>query len=175
MSTVMSTAGSIQQISRMLKNLDNWLEAGAAYAQQKGFEVDVLAQARLAPDQYALVQQIQSACDQAKYAAAYLSGQKAPSHPDTEKTVSELRARIKTCLSYLEGFKPADFTGAEERRVAPPWMQGNSVRGDRYLMRIALPNFYFHVTTAYAILRHNGVQLGKADFIGGSSFTDLDE
>ena len=135
----------------------------------------MLTQARLAPDQYALVQQVQSACDAAKYAAAYLSGQKAPSHPDTEKTMGELRARIQTCVGYLSTFKASDFAGAEERRVAPPWMEGNSVRGDDYLTRIAVPNFYFHVTTAYAILRHNGVELGKRDFIGVRSWTDFSD
>jgi len=163
----MSTPETIAQFSRMLKNLDQWLQKATAYAEQKKFEPDVLVQARLAPDQFALVQQVQSACDAAKYAAAYLSGQQAPSHPDTEKTISELRARIKTCTAYVDRFKPADFTGGEERRVAPPWMQGMSVSGKGYLARISLPNFYFHVTTAYAILRHNGVELGKRDFMGG--------
>jgi hypothetical protein len=169
----MSTFETIAQFTKMLKNLDQWLQVGTEYAQKKSFDADVLTQARLAPDQYALVQQVQSACDAAKYAAAYLSGQKAPSHPDTEKTVSELRARIQTCVRYLETFKASDFTGAEERRVAPPWMEGNSVSGSQYVTRIAVPNFYFHVTTAYAILRHNGVDLGKRDFIGVSSWTDF--
>jgi hypothetical protein len=171
----MSTFETITQFSRMLNNLDEWLQKGAAYAQSKSFEPDVLAQARLAPDQYPLVQQVQSACDAAKYAAAYLSGQKAPSHPDTEKTLSELRARIRTCINYLGTFKAADFAGAEERRVAPPWMQGSSVRGDQYLTRIGVPNFYFHVTTAYAILRHNAVDLGKRDFIGVRNWADFAE
>lgn len=171
----MSTFETITQFSRMLSNLEKWLEAGTAYAQQKQFEPDVLAAARLAPDQYSLVQQVQSACDQAKFAAAYLSGQKAPSHPDTEKTIGELSARIRTCVAYLATFKAADFTGAEERRVAPPWMGGASVRGDTYTNRIAVPNFYFHVTTAYAILRHNGVPLGKSDFVGVSNFAELGE
>ncbi len=171
----MWTFETISQFSRMLKNLDQWLQAGTAYAQKKSFDPDVLAQARLAPDQYALVQQVQSACDQAKYAAAYLTGQKAPSHPDTEKTMSELRARIQICVAYLDTFKASAFEGAEERRVAPPWMEGNSVRGDQYLMRIGIPNFYFHVTTAYAILRHNGIDLGKRDFVGVRSWTDFSE
>ena len=171
----MSTFESISQFTRMLKNLDQWLQTGTAYAQKRNFDPDVLAQARLAPDQYALVQQVQSACDAAKYAAAYLSGQKAPSHPDTEKTIKELQARVQTCVAYLSTFKASDFAGAEARRVAPPWMEGNSVSGDQYLTRIAVPNFYFHVTTAYAILRHNGVELGKRDFIGVRSWTDFSD
>ena len=171
----MSAFETITQFNRMLKNLDQWLQAGIAYAEKKSFDPDVLAQARLAPDQYSLVKQVQSACDQAKYAAAYLSGQKAPSHPDTEKTIAEMRARIRTCTEYVGSFKSSDFTGGEERRVAPPWMEGNSVSGDQYMTRIAVPNFYFHATTAYAILRHNGVDLGKRDFVGVKSWTDLSD
>jgi len=171
----MSTFATVSQFARMLKHLDQWLQKGTEFAQSKGFDPEVLTQARLAPDQYALVQQVQSACDAAKYAAAYLSDQKAPSHPDTEKTVSELRARIQKCVQYLETFKASDFNGAEERRVAPPWMEGNSVRGEQYIHRIAVPNFYFHVTTAYDILRHNGVDLGKRDFIGVRSWADFSD
>jgi hypothetical protein len=174
-SLAMSTFETISQFTRMLNNLDQWLQTATAHGQTKHFDPEVLTQARLAPDQFALVQQVQAACDAAKYAAAYLSGQTAPSHPDTEKTLSDLHARIQTCVAYLGSFKASDFAGAEERRVAPPWMEGNSVRGDQYLTRIALPNFYFHVTTAYDILRHNGVELGKRDFIGVRSFTDFSD
>ncbi|HVM95081.1 MAG TPA: DUF1993 domain-containing protein [Candidatus Acidoferrales bacterium] len=169
----MGTFEIIAQFSKMLKNTDQWLQIATDFAKKKGFEPDVLTHARLAPDQYDLVRQIQSACDAAKFAAAYLSGQKAPAHPDTEKTIEELRARIKTCVTYLDGFKASDFDGAETRQVAPPWMGGHSVRGDHYLNRIGIPNFYFHVTTTYAILRHNGVELGKADFVGVKSWTEL--
>lgn len=166
---------TITQYGRMLENLDAWLAKAIAYGQEKGFDPEVLTAARLAPDQYSLVQQVQSACDAAKFAAAYLSGQKAPSHPDTEKTVADLRARIATCVAYLKGFTAADFTGAEERRVAPPWMGGKSVRGETYVHRISVPNFYFHVTTAYAILRHNGVTLGKSDFVGVRTWEEFGE
>ncbi|MDX2168438.1 MAG: DUF1993 domain-containing protein [Deltaproteobacteria bacterium] len=169
----MDVFDTITQFGRMLHNLDRWLVSAEAYAAQHDFPVDVLAQARLAPSQYELIKQVQSACDAAKYAAAYLAGQTAPSHPDTEQTIAELRARIGKCQGYLEGFKPADFTGAEERRVAPAWMQGKSVRGAAYLTRIGVPNFYFHVTTAYAILRHNGVGLGKADYIGVGNWDEI--
>ena len=169
----MSTYETVVQFSRMLRNLDQWLQKGVAQAQKKSFEPDVLAHSRLAPDQYDLVRQVQSACDQAKYAAAYLSGQKPPSHPDTEKTMSELSARIHTCVTYLDSFKAPDFSGGEERRVAPAWMQGKSVRGGQYLNRIAVPNFYFHVTTAYSILRHNGVELGKGDYVGVKDWAEI--
>jgi hypothetical protein len=165
----------VTQYGRMLENLDAWLDKSAAHAKEKGFDAEVLTSARLAPDQYSLVQQVQSACDAAKYAGAYLSGQPAPSHPDTEKTLGELKARIATCVAYLKSFKAGDFTGAEERRVAPPWMGGQSVRGETYIHRISVPNFYFHVTTAYAILRHNGVALGKSDFVGVKTWEEFGE
>jgi uncharacterized protein len=162
----MSIFATISQYARMLRNLDQWLETAVAHAQAKGFDPEVLVQARLAPDQFALVRQVQSACDAAKYAAAYLSDQKAPSHPDTEKTMAEVRARVRTCIAYLETFKQADFAGGEERRVAPAWMEGKLVTGDKYLTRISEPNFYFHATTAYDILRQKGVPLGKRDYLG---------
>ena len=169
----MHVSDIITEFAVMLANMDRWLEAGTTFAGQRGFEADVLAAARLFPDQYTLTQQVQSACDQAKYAAAYLSGQKPPSHPDTETTVEELRARIRTVVAYVDGFKESDFGPAEAVRVSPAWMGGKSVRGDAYLHRIAVPNFYFHVTTAYAILRHNGVALGKGDYIGVKDFSEL--
>jgi hypothetical protein len=168
----MDTAETIAQFAKMLQNLDRWLEAGLAFAEKKKCEPDVPVQSRLAPDQYALARQVQSACDAAKYAAAYLSGQQAPAHPDTEKTVDELRARIKKCVQYLESIKPAAYAGAAERRVSPPWLQGKWFRSEDYLRQLAIPNFYFHVTTAYAILRHLGVELGKMDFIGSMPVQD---
>lgn len=171
----MSTFEIIAQYSRMLGNLDRWIEMAIDHANKEGFDSEVFASARLAADQFCFVQQVQSACDAAKYAGAYLSGQTAPSHPDIETTLAELRARIRTCLGYLSTLHAADFEGAEERRVSPPWMNGNSVRGDHYLMRFSVPNFYFHVTTAYDILRHKGVQLGKRDFIGVHDWEDTSE
>jgi len=168
----MDTAETIAQFAKMLENLDRCLDAGVAYAEKKKFPPDVLAQARLAPDQYELVRQIQSACDAAKYAASYLAGRQAPSHPDTEKTVDELRARIRTCIDYLRSVKPADYAGAAERRVAPAWLQGKWFKAADYLRQVAIPNFYFHVAMAYAILRHNGVELGKMDYIGALPIQD---
>jgi hypothetical protein len=163
----MDTQETITQFDKMLANLDHWLEAGVACAERKKVPPDVLAGSRLAMDQYELARQVQSACDQAKFAAAYLAGQKAPAHADTEKTVAELRARIGTCRSYLKGIAASQYAGAAERRVAPAWLNGRWMRGDHYLVQVAIPNFYFHVVTAYAILRHNGVELGKMEYVGG--------
>ena len=136
------------------------------------FDPSVLVSARLAPNQYPFQRQVQSACDGAKFSAAYLAGKEAPAHPDTETTIAELRQRIATVLGYLETFKEADFEGAAERKVSPKWMGGKWLRGDHYLAQLGLPNFYFHVTPAYSILRHNGVDLGKTDFIGSIPMRD---
>ena len=157
---------SVPQFTKMLNGLDKWLEAAATHAQKKSFDANVLVNARLAPDQYPLVKQVQSACDAAKSAAARLTGKEPPKHPDTEQSMDELRARVRTCVSYLETFKPADFAGAETRSLDLPFLEGKKILGTDYLCELALPNFYFHLVTAYAILRHNGVDLGKRDFIG---------
>ena len=158
---------TVPQLTKTLRNLDTWLAAATAYAGNKKFPVDNLITARLAPDQFALVRQIQAACDNAKFIPGRLSGKEWPSHPDTETTIEQLRARIATVVSHLETDQPEDFKDAAERKIMLPWMEGTWMRGDEYLIQFALPNFYFHVTTAYAILRHNGVELGKREYIGG--------
>ena len=163
----MNTFAHLLHMSKMLKNLDAWLGRGAEHAAARSFDPDVLLQARLAPDQFPLVRQIQGACDQAKFAAAYLSGKEAPPHPDTETSYAEIRQRIATCLAYLEGFEAKDFAAAAERRVSPRWLHGRALTGEDYLVHVAIPNFHFHLCMAYALLRHNGVPLGKADFLGG--------
>ncbi|MCX5745222.1 MAG: DUF1993 domain-containing protein [Proteobacteria bacterium] len=159
---------TVAQVLKMLRNLDRWLEAAAAFAERKKFDPAVLLKARLAPDQFALDKQVQIACDNAKNMAARLCGKDLPPHADGEATIAELRQRIASVASYLESFRPEDFAGAEERKITLPWMEdGKWMRPDDYISQFALANFYFHVTTAYAILRHNGVELGKRDFIGG--------
>ena len=163
---------AVREFAQMLRNLERWMDKAAEHAKARSFEVDVLVNARLAPNQYAFVQQVQSACDQAKFAAAYLGGRKAPAHPDTEKTMAELRQRIQACLAFVESVPEKDFAGAEERKVSPPWLGGKWLRGDDYLLQVAIPNFFFHVTTAYAILRHTGVELGKMDYIGSMTTHD---
>jgi hypothetical protein len=166
------TFDAIPQFIKMLKNLDNWLATAVAHAQKKSFDAEVLLTSRLAPDQYPLLRQVQVTCDVAKFTAAYLSGQKAPAHPDTEKTMDELRARIATCISYLETITEESFADAASQKISPVWMAGKWIGGEEYLVQLALPNFYFHITTAYAILRHNGVEVGKRDFIGSVPMHD---
>jgi len=162
----MNTADNISQFAKALRNMERWLDKATAHAEAKKYDVNNLINARLAPDQYAFVRQVQAACDTAKFAAAYLAGKQAPAHPDTEKTMAELRQRIATCVGYLEGFKAEDFVGAAERKVSPAWMAPKWLTGEHYMNQLATPNFYFHMTTAYSILRNAGVDVGKTDFIG---------
>lgn len=164
---------TVVQMKKMLSNLGRWLELAKKHAADKSFDVNVLLTARLAPDQFAFVRQVQSSCDNAKFAAARLTGRDAPRHPDTEQSVDELQARIASTIAYLETFTAKDFEGAEARKVTLPWAEGMYLEGEAYAREMALPNFYFHVTTAYAILRHNGVALGKTDYLGGLEFHPL--
>lgn len=161
---------TVTQFQKTLDNLSSFLDKATQFADVKKIDVEVLLNSRLAPDQFNLIRQIQIACDTAKFAAARLAGKEAPSHPDTEKTVSELQARIKTVQDYLATFKPEDFNGAEERHISQPRWEGKYLTGLDYAIQHATPNIFFHVTTAYAILRHNGVDLGKKDFLGVMPF-----
>ena len=163
---------SVPQFAKMLENVGKWLDKSVEHAKAKKFEPNVLVNARLAPDQYPLARQIQSCCDSAKFTCARLTGKEAPKHPDTETTIDELRARVSTVVSYLKTFERKDFEGAETRKVLLPFMPGKAMLGADYLNEMALPNFYFHVTHTYAILRHNGVDLGKMDFIGSMALRD---
>ncbi len=158
----------IPQVCKMLQNLNLLLDKGAEYAQKKNAEVEVLLTTRLAIDQFNLIKQVQIACDSAKLGIARLAGleAKAPSHPDTEQHLPELKARIQAVLSYLEEFSPEDFSGFQERRISQPRWQGKYVTGEEFLWQHLLPNLYFHVTTAYAIIRHSGVEIGKKDYLG---------
>ena len=160
----------IREIAKMLRNLDGCLDKAVAYGGARKFDPDVLLGARLAPDMFPLIRQIQTACDTAKFAAARVSGKDAPSHPDTEKTMAEAKQRIATVVSYLDGFSADDFAGADTRTISLPRWEGKSMTAVDYFIEHGLPNFFFHVTTAYAILRHNGVDVGKRDFLGAMSW-----
>jgi hypothetical protein len=164
----------ITQFSKTLGNLSSMLDKAALFAQEKKFEIEVLLQSRLAPDQFNLIRQIQVACDTAKLGAARLAGkeEQAPSHPDTEQTLAEVKARIASVMAYLGSYSAADFAGAAERRITQPRWKGKSLSGEEFLIQHAVPNLYFHTTTAYAILRHNGVDIGKKDFLGELPYRD---
>ncbi|MCB9596971.1 MAG: DUF1993 domain-containing protein [Sandaracinaceae bacterium] len=150
----------------MLKNLDTWIDDAVAYAGDREFDPNVLLTLRLHADMHPFTFQVQAATDAAKFAFARLAGKEAPSHPDTETTLEELRARLRSVIEYLEGFGPDDFEGAGERVVKLSFLPPGKVMlaGD-YLTEMAMPNFFFHVTTAYALLRHAGVKLGKRRYI----------
>ena len=160
-------AATIPQFKRILLNVERWLDKSVAFAEGKKFDANTLLSARLAPDQFALVRQIQSTCDQAKLTVARLTAKDPPKHPDTEQTFDELRKRLHSVIAYLDTFTPKDFEGAAERLISlPVFPEGKSMVGADYLVERQLPNVYFHASMVYAILRHNGVDLGKGDFIG---------
>lgn len=159
-----------RQYPKMLKHLAQFLDRAAAFADAKKIDVDVLLNSRLAPDQFNLIKQVQIACDVAKFAPARLTGKSAPSHEDNEKTLPELKARIQSTIAYLETFQAKDFDGGSERRVTQPRWEGKTISGQEYFEQWSLPNLYFHITTAYSILRHNGVDLGKKNFLGEMPF-----
>ncbi|MFO0679172.1 MAG: DUF1993 domain-containing protein [Polyangiaceae bacterium] len=166
----MNSFDMLPQFSKMLRNLDAWLDKAQTFAKAKNMDADTFMNFRLAPDMYPLVKQVQSACDSAKFSAAYFSGKEAPAHPDTETTMAEARERIAKCLAFLETVSEKDCAGMDEKKISPKWAKGGWLKGDHYALQVAIPNFYFHVTTAYAILRHNGVDVGKMDYMGAVPF-----
>ncbi|MEO6575054.1 MAG: DUF1993 domain-containing protein [Polyangiaceae bacterium] len=157
---------TIGQMKKLLRQLDTWLVVAAAHAQAKSFDPNLFLGFRLAPDQFALGRHVQTACDTAKLAASRLSGKEAPKHEDTEKTLDELRTRVASVLTYLDGFSEKDFEGGGARVITQPRWEGKTMTGANYFLEHALPNFFFHTTHVYAILRHNGVDIGKRAFLG---------
>ena len=153
--------------NRMLGNLSNFLDKAEAFAAAKKIDATVLLNSRLAPDMFPLTRQIQIAADMTKGAAARLSGTELPKYEDNETTIAELKGRIAKTLAFVNGIDAAKYTGSEDRDVTLQMRTGERrFKGLDYLRDYVLPNVYFHVTTAYAILRHNGVELGKNDFVG---------
>jgi hypothetical protein len=157
---------TIRQMKKMLGQLDKWLETTATHAQTKSIDPTIFLGLRLSPDQFAFARQVQTACDTAKLLAARLTGKEAPSHADTEKSLDDLRARVRLVVEYLDGFSAKDFEGTATRSITTPRWEGKTMTGADYFLEHGLPNFFFHYTTAYAILRHNGVSLGKRDYLG---------
>jgi hypothetical protein len=154
------------QFKKQLGQLDKWLGTATDYARSRNFDPDVFATLRLAPDQFPLARQVQIACDTVKLAAGYLTGKPMPAQEDTEKTLAELQARVRSTIAIIDGLAPKDFDGAATRVVSQPRWKGEWMTGADYLVEHAMPNFFFHLTTSYALLRHNGVPLGKRDYLG---------
>jgi len=158
---------SVPRFIHTLGNLSKIFDKAEAYAEQKKLDPSVLPNARLYPDMLPLTAQVQIACDAAKGAAARLAGIPIPAFEDDEKTIADLKARIDKTVKFLETLKPAQIDGSEDKDIHLK-LGAREVdwKGMQYLLGFALPNFYFHVVTAYDILRHNGVEIGKRDFIG---------
>ena len=156
----------VTQCTQALKNLEGCLDKAEQYAAAKKFDMNVLMTARLAPDMQNFIYQIQSACDYVKGAAGWLSGQTPPKHDDNEKTLADVRARIRKTAAFAESVPKAQYAGAAQRTVALSWADGKTLTAENYLLQITIPNAFFHIAMAYAILRHNGVEIGKRDFLG---------
>jgi hypothetical protein len=165
--TISMYQASAPRFANTLKNLSAMIDKAKAHCEAKKIDPAALITARLYPDMFPFSRQVQVSCDTAKGAVARLAGVEVPKHEDTEKTFDELKARIATTLAFVESFKPAQIDGTEAKNLEiklgtreVKWL------GLQYLLGFALPNFYFHAATAYDILRHNGVELAKRDFIG---------
>ncbi|UCJ16257.1 DUF1993 domain-containing protein [Pseudomonas sp. MM211] len=158
---------SIPVFTRQLNNLSTILGIAAANAEARKIEQSVFLNARLAPDMFALSRQVQIACDTAKTGAALLAGVEAPSHADDETSIAELQARIAKVLEFVGSISAAQLDGSEDRTITLKRRDKEThFQGQAFLLDHVLPNFYFHLTTTYAILRHNGVEIGKRDFLG---------
>ncbi|WP_321910658.1 MULTISPECIES: DUF1993 domain-containing protein [unclassified Paraburkholderia] len=158
-------AQAIAQCVQAVRTMETYLDKAERFANARKFDVAVLLSTRLAPDMGGLLYQIQSACDYLKGGAAWLSGQQPPRHEDNEQTLDEARARIRKTIEFAESVPADRYDDAAAQVVKVSWVPGK-LTGENYLLQIVIPNVYFHVAMAYAILRTNGVEVGKLDFIG---------
>ncbi len=166
MSITMYSA-SVPVFVRMLGSLSKFLDKAEAHATAKKFDPNVYLVARLSPDMLAFTRQIQIACDGPKFCVARLAGIEAPKHEDNEASLADLKARIAKTIAFVQSVSAEQIVGTEDKDINVPRRDGVQVmKGLPYLNHFVMPNFYFHVTTAYALLRHNGVELGKGDFLG---------
>jgi len=160
-------SASVPVFVRMLGNLSTWLDKAEAHAREKKFEPSVYLAARLAPDMLPFTKQVQIACDTAKFCVARLAGVESPTFADDEASLEELKRRVARTIDYVQSVPAAQVDGSDARPISVPRRAGAiTMSGESYLKNFVLPNFFFHVTTTYALLRHNGVELGKNDFLG---------
>jgi hypothetical protein len=157
---------TFRQFQKQLVQLEGWLDKAVAHAEAKKFDPAVYAGLRLAPDQLPFSTQVLIACDTAKLGASRITGKDAPTQADTEQTLDELRARVRSVVDYLGTLVEQDFATVGERTVTQPRWNGKNMSASDYFLEHVLPNFYFHLAHTYAILRHNGVPLGKRDYLG---------
>lgn len=170
--TVPPMIKTLTALSGVLDKASSHAEGKQLEWHPKGMQEEALLNSRLIADQFPLLRQVQVACDNAKGGAARIAGIEAPKFEDAEKTIAELKARIDKTVEFLKTITPEQMIGQEGREVTMPFWQGKSMKAFDYVTGYLLPNFYFHVTTAYSILRSNGVQIGKSDYIGGMPFID---
>jgi len=161
-------AASVPVFTQMLGGLNDVLTKAAAHAAAKKFDPSVLLQARLSPDMFSLLRQVQIACDFAKSVPARLVGIEVPAYDDGEQTLPELQARIAKTLAFINGLSAEQFADSDQREILlrPGTPKERKLDGKAYLLSYGLPQFFFHVTTAYALLRHNGVEVGKRAYMG---------
>ena len=166
--TLSMHSASVPVFVRMLGNLTAWLDKAEAHAKARGFEPSVYLAARLAPDMLPFTSQIQIACDMAKFCIARLAGVEAPKFDDNEASLADLKQRVARTVDFVQSVSAAQIDGSDERSLTIPRRGGSmTMSGETYLRHFVLPNFYFHLTTTYGLLRHYGVELGKIDFLGG--------
>jgi uncharacterized protein len=167
--TISMSSASLPVCKTMLGNLSHILDKGEAHAQARGFDAAALLQYRMAPDMLPFTRQIQIACDAAKNGVARISGVEAPRFEDNEASFADLKTRIDKTLDFLSSVPPASLDGTEEKEITFPIGKDKTrtMACEAYLKHVMLPNLFFHVTMAYAILRHNGVDLGKSDYLAG--------
>jgi len=156
----------VQQFSQNLHSLTTLLNKATAHAETLKYDPNKFLDMKLAPDMFTFIKQVQMTTDTAKGAVARLSGKENPVYPDDEKTFPELIARVQKTIHFLESFKKDDFNAYESKTVSFPWYPGKHLEGKTYLHSFVIPNFYFHLTTAYNLLRNAGVAIGKSDFLG---------
>ncbi|MFH1812602.1 MAG: DUF1993 family protein [Pseudomonadota bacterium] len=171
--TISMYEASVPVFVRVLENMSAVLDKAAAHAAARRIDESVFIHARLAPDMFALPRQVQIATDIVKGGAARLAGAEVPRWEDDEATFAELQARIAKAIDFVQGFGAAQIDGSEERDITIR-LAGRDAhfKGLRYLLDFVLPNLYFHATTTFAILRHNGVEIGKMDFLGAAALGD---
>jgi hypothetical protein len=158
---------SVPQLKKMLVNLTTILTKAEEHAIAKGIDGKVLVEARLFPDMLPLAKQVQIACDQVKFGLARLASVEAPKFDDTESTLAQLKERIAKTIAFMDSVKPEQIDGTEAKEIKFSIKEWSfEFVGEQYVLTWIIPNFYFHVTTTYNILRHNGVELGKADYLG---------
>jgi uncharacterized protein len=160
-------SASVPIFTRMLGNVLNWLDKAEAHAQAKKFDPVVYLGLRLSPDMLPFKSQIQIACDGAKLGLSRLAGVEAPKFEDNEASIAELRERVRATLDFIKSVPAAKIDGTEDKDVTIPRRENSiTLKGEAYLKHFVLPNFFFHVTTTYALLRQSGVELGKMDYLG---------